>query len=134
MLADIDADADAQIAVLIACHRVDECPAPQALNRLLVSPDPIARVLAGAFVLRNAPDPGQRHEALDVIFAVLADATLAERLRVELLPHVPDLHESAADAILNAVSGLPDGVRQRVSAVLADWYRVLQTRLQTEQL
>jgi hypothetical protein len=134
LLTDAGADADAQIAVLLACHRIGECPAPQALNRLLVSPDPIARVLAGALMLSDAPDPDQRGDALDAIFAVLGDETLAERLRVELLPHVPDLHESAADAILNAVGGLPDGARQRVSAVLADWYRVLQTRLQTERL
>ena len=107
---------------------------PDALTDLTRSPDPIARVLAGAFILRATPSPGQRSAALDVIFVVLADETLAERLRLELLPHVPDLHEASADAILNAVSGLPDGTRQRVAAVLADWYRVLQTRLQTEQL
>ena len=122
------------VDILITCHRIGECPAPDALSNLTRSPDPIARVLAGAFILRAAPDPDLRSAALDVIFAVLADEALAGRLRLELLPHVPDLHEASADAILNAVSGLPDGVRQRVSAVLADWYRVLQTRLQTEQL
>ena len=132
--ADHPAQTDTHVHILIACHRIGECPAPEALNALSRSPDPIARVLANAFILRDAPDAQRHSEALDVIFEVLADATLAERLRVELLPHVPDLHEDAADAILNAVSQLPDGVRQRVAAVLADWYRVLQTRLQTEQL
>ena len=122
------------VDILTACHHVGECPAPDALMNLVRSPDPIARVLAGAFILRNAPNPSQQSEALDVIFSVLADESFAERLRLELLPHVPDLHEDAADAILNAVSGLPDGARQRVSAVLADWYQVLQTHLQTEQL
>ena len=125
---------DAHVDILIACHRVGECPAPDALTNLTRSPDPIARVLAAAFMLRDAPDQSRHNAALDVIFEVLADAALAERLRLELLPHVPDLHEESADAILNAVSQLPDGTRQRVSAVLADWYRVLQTRLQTEQL
>ena len=104
------------------------------MTNLIRSPDPIARVLAGAFILRNGPSPSEKDEALNTIFSVLADESLAERLRLELLPHVPELHEDAADAILNAVNGLPDGTRQRVSAVLADWYRVLQTHLQTEQL
>ena len=122
------------VDILTACHRVGECPTPDALTNLIHSTDPIARVLAGAFILRNTPSPSEKSHALDTIFSVLADESLAERLRLELLPHVPELHEDAADAILNTVSQLPDEVRQRVSVVLADWYRVLHTHLQTEQL
>ncbi|MFZ4537593.1 MFS transporter [Propionivibrio sp.] len=120
-------------AVLIACHRVGECPPFTVLEPLLASPDPIARVLAGALILQEFTDPEVRKHALDTVFMVLADPDLAERLRRELLPHIPDFHENAADAIINAVNSLPADQRARVSTVLADWYGVLQVRLQTEQ-
>lgn len=136
LLGDLAGEAEpmAHASVLLAYHRTGATIEPGALARLLESTDPVARVLAGALVLRDSSDAAERSEALARVFAVLAEVELAERLRQELLPNVPDFHEDAADAIMLGVVDLPEPIRTHVAAVLADWYRILEMRLQTEPI
>ena len=128
-LAALLADPAAHAHSLAACHRTDECPDPSAPLRLLDSPDPVARVLAGAAVLRFLPDPATHGHALEIIFQTLGDEACSERLRAEVLPLVPDLGEDAADAILLAAAKLPPESKSRVAVVLGEWHRVLDAHL-----
>jgi len=125
-----DADSEAHGPALAACHRTGECPDPGALLRLLSSPDPVVRVLAGAAVLRFHPDPAHRERSLETIFQTLGDEAHAERLRADVLPLVPHLGEVAADAILFAAAKLPADKKSSVAGVLGEWHRVLESHLE----
>ncbi len=126
----VETDPAAHAPALAACHRTGECPSPDAPLRLLNSPDPVAKVLAGAAIMRFLPDADKQALALETIFQILADEALAERLRAELLPLVPDLGEEAADAILIAAANLPSEQKSRVSRVLGEWYQELGARIE----
>ena len=128
------ADPAAHVSVLLVHHRTGAPIDEAALKQLLGAPDPVARVLAGALVLRDSTDAAARAVALDRIFEVLADANHAPRLREELLPAVPDFHEAAADAIMLGVRELPEAKRAHVARVLSDWYRILELRVEIEGL
>jgi AAA family ATP:ADP antiporter len=121
-------DPSAHGPALAACHRTGECPDPAVPLRLLGSPDPVARALAGAAVLRFC-QPASPDAALAAVFQTLADESCAGRLRSELLPLVPCLGENASDAILLAATKLPPDVKSRVAGVLGEWHRILDAHL-----
>ncbi|MEI8310476.1 MAG: MFS transporter [Verrucomicrobiota bacterium] len=128
-------DPSAHAPTLAACHRTGSCPDQALPMRLLGSPDPVARVLAGAAVLRfHTDDPAARGRALEAIFQTLAEEAHAGILRTEVLPLVPDLGEDAADSILLAAAKLPADEKSRVSKVLGEWYQVLDARIGTPEL
>lgn len=120
---------DAPLAALNALHRTGECPDPTFPEKHLASADSLARVLAGAGVLRFSPDSELRAQALTIIFAVLADPAETKRLRSELLPLVPDLGEETIDAILLAAATLPQPARGQVALVLNELFHVIESRL-----
>lgn len=120
---------DAHLAALVACHQTGECPDAGAPSRWLESSDPVARVVAGAGVLRFSGDGAVREKAIGVILSVLSDPEYSERLRAEVVPLLPDLGEETADAILLAAASLPAGERQRVAEVLRELFHAFETRL-----
>jgi HEAT repeat protein len=129
-----EADPSAHAPTLAACHRTGSCPEQSLPMRLLCSPDPVARVLAGAAVLRFHAEPAAREQALAAIFETLGDESHSGILRTNVLPLVPDLGEEASDTILLAAAKLPPDTKSRVSKVLGEWYRVLDARIGTLEL
>jgi AAA family ATP:ADP antiporter len=122
-----------RIAALRACHAVGHAPNLDAPRHWSRSPDPVVRFLANAalirFVSEGADAAGQRQAWIDDMMATLADPAHARRLTDEVLPLIPDLGETASDAILLAAARLPPEQKAQVFAVLRDWFRTLDSRI-----
>ena len=122
-------DAVSHTVALTACLRSGHCPSPLSLPAHLTSSDPITRALAALAVLRFAQDAQGHPQALLTVLAVMADPTHTDRLRIELLPLVPDLGERVSDALLMAAAHLEPEKKSIVSKVLKQWYHILDARL-----
>lgn len=128
VLEDSHAGNDAHEVALATLHEGGASGLHPLPGHLLSAPDPAVRVLALALCL-EMPDANSS-ETLRKIFDVLADPAHAEDLRERLLPHIPDFSENIADAILMASASLEPAKREQVARLLADWHRVLETRME----
>lgn len=128
VLEDAQAGVEAHEVALATCH-VDEVsrgmPVP---GHLLRSADPAVRVLALALGLGGGV--GEREALLAGIFQALGEPANLDRLRAGLLPHLPDFSEQVADAILMASASLDPSRRQNVGAVLAEWHRAMEIKME----
>ena len=128
VLEDPKAGTDAHEIALATLHGGNGRPLHPLPDHIVGSPDPAVRVMALALSL-EMPD-AKPPETLRKIFDVLADPAHADRLRQRLLPHLPDFSENVADAILMASASLEPARREMVARLLADWHRVLETRME----
>ena len=126
-------DPDAHRAALAVCHLVGDCPDPSAPARMLSSPNSIARILAGAALIRFGADPELRQKAIGVVCKTMAEEEYAGLYQRELLPLLPDLGEEAIDEILFGVARLSTEEKVRVSSLLSGIYDVLNSRISVSE-
>jgi AAA family ATP:ADP antiporter len=121
---------EAALAALKAFHHTGECPDTTFLEKQLDTPDPLVRVLAGAGAIRFSESTALSERALELILEALGNPAESERLRIELLPLVPDFGEEATDAILLGAATLPQPQKTNVSQVLSELFHVFEARIQ----
>ena len=126
-------DPDAHQAALAVCHLVGDCPEPSAPARILNSPNSIARILAGAALIRFGADPELRQKAIDVVCETMAEEENARLFQSDLIPLLPDLGEEAVDEILFGVAKLSSEEKTRVAFLLGGVYDVMNSRISVSE-